>query len=316
MIASCLVAMYHYVRVTAGTQYPSLNALAPRDFEKQLDTISQARHVVSYTDFERNVVGRRSFASPAALLTFDDGFVDHYEVVLPRLRARKLSGVFFLAGAPLDDPPKVLNVHKTHFLIETLGAARLFEAVQRILNDRQVMVDANMSNLPHVYRYDGVLRHTELKRLLNYELPYELLDLLLSELFEKYLGDESIFARRLYLSQDQIREMPNANMTFGFHTEQHRVLSRLPAVVQRKEIQQGCARIRALTDQTVVPFCYPYGHAHTYNTVTVDAVRAGGYSTAFTTARRLVDSVADDPLELPRYDTRDLPPFTECLPDA
>tara|TARA_B100001123_G_scaffold295929_1_gene330040 strand:- start:12314 stop:13264 length:951 start_codon:yes stop_codon:yes gene_type:complete len=316
MIASCLVAMYHYVRDTAGTKHPSLNALAPCDFDKQLDTISQARHVVSYTDFERNVVERRSFSSQAALLTFDDGFVDHYEVVLPRLQARKMSGVFFLAGAPLDDPPKVLNVHKTHFLIEALGAGRLFEEIRRILDGRQVMVDANMSNLPHVYRYDALLRHTELKRLLNYELPYELLDLLLNELFEKYLGDESIFARRLYLSQDQIREMSNANMTFGFHTEQHRVLSRLPAVVQRKEIQQGCARIRALTDQTVVPFCYPYGHAHTYNSVTVDAVRAGGYSTAFTTARRLVDSVADDPLELPRYDTRDLPPFTESLPDA
>ena len=316
MTANCLVAMYHYVRDTAKTPYPGLNALAPCDFEAQLDAISQVRTFVSYPDFESNILAQRPLASPSALLTFDDGFVDHYEVVLPQLRARNISGVFFLAGAPLEDPPRVLNVHKTHFLIETLGAEGFTEALRQTISNQQLIARAAMSKLPHLYRYDGVPQHTKLKQLLNYELPYETVDGLLGQLFTSYLGDESIFARQLYLSQDQIREMVDENMTFGFHTEQHRVLSRLPTAAQRKEIQEGFDRIRALTGQVMVPFCYPYGHAHTYTDQTVRTVRESGYTTAFTTARRAVDTVVDEPLELPRYDTRDLPPFTASLPHA
>ena len=316
MSANCLIAMYHYIRDTVRTLYPGLNALAPSDFEIQLDAISDTRHFVSYGDFERTLLERRPFTKPAALLTFDDGFVDHFEVVLPRLQARGVSGVFFLAGAPLDDPPRVLNVHKTHFLIETLGAARFAEALQRALRQEPVMVGTGLSKSSRVYRYDEVPKQMELKRLLNYELPHETVDRLLSDLFAAYLGNESKFARELYLSWDQIREMAASSMTFGFHTEQHRVLSRLPAAAQRQEIQCGVDRIRALTGQVMVPFCYPYGHAQTYTAETVRTVRESGYTTAFTTTRRTADTVVDEPLELPRYDTRDLPPFTASLPHA
>ncbi len=316
MSTNCLVAMYHYVRDTTRTPYPGLNALAPCDFEAQLDAIARARHFIPYADFERTILDQQPFAEPVALLTFDDGFVDHYEVVLPRLQERKVSGVFFLAGASLDDPPRVLNVHKTHFLIEKLGDAGFAEVLRLALSEQPVVIDAGLLRWPDVYRYDGEQRYTQLKHLLNYELPYEMVDVLLRKLFAAHIGDESKFARELYLSLDQIREMANANMTFGFHTEQHRVLSRLSAKAQQKEIHRGIDRIRTLTGQVLIPFCYPYGHPQTYTEATVGTVRESGYTTAFTTTRRAADAVVDEPLKLPRYDTRDLPPFTACIPHA
>jgi peptidoglycan/xylan/chitin deacetylase (PgdA/CDA1 family) len=308
--------MYHYVRDAAATPFPGLNALAPRQFAAQVDAIAQARSGITYDQFERAITRREPFDAPAALLTFDDGFVDHYESVFPALRDRGLSGVFFLAGLPLGDPPRVLNVHKTHFLIETLGAAGLAEAVQHSLREQPVAAGAAPARTPDVYRYDARSSDAELKHLLNYELPSGVADAVLGELFAAHIGDEMAFARELYLSAAQIAEMRRAGMTFGFHTESHRVLSRLSPDAQRREVELGVSRVQALTGQSSVPFCYPYGHAHTFDGTTIAALRAAGYATAFTTTRRAVDALNDDPFQLPRYDTRDLPPFTAAVPDA
>ncbi len=75
---NCLVAMYHYVRDTAASSFSQLNALSVEDFDRQLESLAPERRVVDYTQFESAVLERRSFPSPSALPTFDDGFVDHY----------------------------------------------------------------------------------------------------------------------------------------------------------------------------------------------------------------------------------------------
>jgi len=217
--------------------------------------------------------------------------------------------VFFLAGAALDDPPRVLSVHKTHFLIEKLGAERFGASVRDLLAGGVAPSGRTIERRPEGYRYDTAAPHVDIKHLLNYELPYDEADAILSSLFARHLGDEELFARSLYLSPEMIREMAAAGMTFGFHTERHRVLARLSACEQRAELARGRDRIQALTGQQSVPFCYPYGHLHTFNDDTLSLLRDSGYGTAFTTVRCDIDLAAADHLQLPRYDTRDLPPF-------
>ena len=80
------------------------------------------------------------FERPTALLTFDDGFVDHYEHVFPALRSRGLGGIFFVAARRSATNPTLLNVHKTHFLFSQLGADRFAEEVGRALNAEGVSI--------------------------------------------------------------------------------------------------------------------------------------------------------------------------------
>jgi peptidoglycan/xylan/chitin deacetylase (PgdA/CDA1 family) len=313
--ARCLVAMYHYVRDAEDTLFPAINAVSASAFQAQLDAFARECPAVDYPAFEACVRDRRPVDRACALLTFDDGFADHYETVFPALARRGWRGVFFLAGEALDDPARVLNVHKTHFLLARLGAEPFARAVREALARQAVGAGQGLGWRSEVYRYDQSA-DLETKHLLNYELPYEVADRLLDELFAEHLGDEHAFAGRLYLAPGQIREMARAGMTFGFHTERHRVLSRLDEAGQRAELASGVARIRALTGQPSVPFCFPYGHPHTYNAVTLRLLAEVGYGLGFNTVRRLADPVADPRFEVPRYDTRDLPPFAPAIPHA
>lgn len=311
-----LVVMYHYVRDTERTPYPALNALRVSDFGAQLAWLAERWSPITYPVFEASGTGA-GLPRGAALLTFDDGFVDHYTTVFPMLRQRGWAGVFFVAGAALDDPPRLLNVHKTHFLLAALGAERFAAEVQ----DAVAACGAGVSGSPAsqgnnltwqsgVYRYDQS-PDLAAKHLLNYELPFKDADDVLSRLFDRHIGDEVAFARELYLSHDMIQEMAAAGTTFGFHTQSHRVLSRLDREAQRRELLHGVARLRDLTGQASVPFCYPYGHPHTYNADTLAVLREAGYGMAFNTVRRLARPATDPPFEIPRFDTRDLPPFAQ-----
>ena len=310
----CLVVFYHYVRDAARTPLPGIRALRPEGFRAQLDWLQARYDVIDGPAFERALVERRPFVRPTALLTFDDGFTDHYTHVFPELRARGLGGVFFVAGATLADRPALLNVHKTHALLSHLGAETLAAEVREGVVEATAVAGAGAAR-DGVYRYDGS-PETFVKRLLNYELPYPVADAVLETLFARHLGDAEAFARELYLTPAQIGKMARGGMTFGFHTERHRVLSRLDRGQQHGELARGAALVRGLTGQAAVPFCYPYGFPHTYNADTHAVLRDVGYTMAFNTVRRVARPEHDPPYEIPRVDTRDVPPEGQAVPLA
>ena len=301
--SSCTVVFYHYVRDVERTPYPGIKALSTSEFSAQLDWLAARFRIIDGPEFERAALDGHAVSGPTALLTFDDGFVDHYEHAFTEMRRRHVGGMFFVAGSTLGENPSLLNVHKTHFLLSALGAERFGALVETRLTGRSAAPESGGRD--GIYRYDEA-PDVRAKRLLNYELPYDMADRLLDDLFREHVGDPAAFARDLYLSADMIAEMAREGMTFGYHTRSHRVLSRLARAEQESELADGVAAIRRLTGQRTVPFCYPYGFTHTYNRDTLDVLAQAGYSIAFNTVREPARLPAPSRYEVPRFDTRDV----------
>jgi peptidoglycan/xylan/chitin deacetylase (PgdA/CDA1 family) len=305
--------MYHYVRDSRVTAFPDIRALAPDLFRQQLDWLQANYTVVTLADLEAALDGRGTLPANAALLTFDDGFVDHFDIACPMLVERGFTGTFFLSQNACGTPPRLLNVHKTHFLLARLGATEFSRAV--LAESGLARPDADG---PGVFGADKWEEGDDraVKQLLNYQLPFAETDRVLDVLFARHIGAAEAFARSLYLDAAMVREMVRHGMTFGFHTRSHRMLSRLTPDEQAGEVAGGVDWIRALTSQTTVPFCYPWGGRRTYTAGTTGILRDSGYSLAFNTERRRLRVAADGRYELPRLDTRDLPPHTGGEPTA
>jgi peptidoglycan/xylan/chitin deacetylase (PgdA/CDA1 family) len=306
--------MYHYVRDSAATPFPAIRALPPVLFGQQLDWLQREHDVIGVDALEEALERGTPLPPRAALLTFDDGFVDHYETVFPALRARGLTGVFFLAGDACADTPRLLGVHKTHLLLASLGAEAFGRAV--VAECRAALAAAGSAGRQGVFGADRWEHPDEraIKDLLNYELPFEEADRVLDTLFARHLGGEEAFARALYLDPAMAAEMARGGMRFGYHTRSHRMLSRLSAAEQHAELRGGAAWVRGITGQRRVSFCYPWGGPTTYTAETLRILGDTGYSLAFNTVRRRADVRADGRFELPRVDTRDLPPYTAGVP--
>ncbi len=306
--------MYHYVRDTEKTAYPEIRALSVKDFETQLDLLQQEATIVGFKEFMDQMREPRPTEKPLCLLTFDDGLIDHYENVLPIFRERGISGVFFLCGDAVAQPSQLLQVHAIHFLLAKLGAEVFAKAVQDWLQIHEIQLTSSAPQ-QGTYRYDQS-GAADIKRLLNYDLPYDTVEDLLQELFQKHIGDSMEFAKDLYLTPSMIQEMVEAGMTFGGHTQSHRIPARLSEEDQRKQVEGGMGLIRSLTGQEDVPFCYPYGHSQTYTAFTKALLSEVGYCCAFSTTRAHVQFESAEAFALPRFDTKDLPPFAAFPPHA
>lgn len=307
MSRTCLAVMYHYVRDSVATEFPGIRALAPSLFAQQLDWLQSRYALIDLATLEAALAGA-ALPDNAAVLTFDDGFVDHYDLVFPELASRGLSGVFFLSGIACQPEPRLLGVHKTQFLLAQLGAEAFGRAVLAECEAVQTVPDAR-SSVFGADRWEAA-DDRAIKQLINVELPFDEAERVLDVLFERHVAPRAQFARRLYLGEPMIREMAAGGMVFGYHTRTHRMLSRLSPAEQAEELAGGVAWIRRLTGQDRVPFCYPWGGAQTYTRDTVRLLGDLGYSVAFNTVRRRVDVGVDGRFELPRFDTRDLPPYT------
>ena len=87
MSGSLTIVVYHYVREIKQSRYPSIKGLEIEGFRRQLDYLSKRFNIVSMEDLITCFVGTgKGLNDTDCLLTFDDGYKDHIEFVLPELR--------------------------------------------------------------------------------------------------------------------------------------------------------------------------------------------------------------------------------------
>ena len=287
--------MYHYVRDVASTPYPGIKARSLAEFRGQLDHIERDYEIVGLEQ-----VRGGSWPGNAALLTFDDGLVDHLDNVLPELRRRGLRGCFCPPAQAVEER-KVLDVHKVQFLLAA-------SPDHGTLADRILASESHPDELRTRYAKPNRFDPAEtvlVKRLLQDGLPEESRNRCsMSSFAEVVSPDERAFADELYLTVDGVRELAAAGMDIAGHGYEHKRFELLSESEQAEEVRQSKA---FLAEVGVEPagwaMCYPYGSR---NETTLRLLQESGCALAFTVEPR-VATPADDPLELPRLDTNDLP---------
>ena len=85
------VVMYHYVRDIKNSKYPNLKALDVKHFEKQISYFKKNFNILDQDSFIRILNTKKIPKKKSLLLTFDDGYIDHYEYVLPLLKKNNLN---------------------------------------------------------------------------------------------------------------------------------------------------------------------------------------------------------------------------------
>lgn len=318
-MSALTIVMYHYVRDLARSRYPGLKALTVDAFEGQLDYIGRHYRVCSV----REVVAaaRRGNRLPpnACLLTFDDGFLDHFTTVLPRLVARGLTAGFYPPAAAVEGR-RLLDTHKIQLILAACDdtgklARRLLDLVEARRNDDAMPSgEALWRQHAAASRFDGP-EVVFVKRVLQRGLPEAVRSELAQRLLEEYVGvDETTLAHELYMDTEQLRCMTRFGMDVGGHGAAHVWLDSLARPAQAAEIDATLAFLTRIHGRTPADWvmCYPFGG---YDTTTLELLKDRGCALGITTR---VDVARDlgRPLELPRLDTNDLPTSAAATPAA
>ena len=305
---SLTVVMYHYVRRLADSPYPRIKGLEADAFEAQLDYIERNYTPISGPQLCSALAGNSKLPEMPILLTFDDGYIDHFQIVFPALQRRGMAGAFFPPVNAVRDRV-VLDVNKIHFILavmDDLGPiiARIDHAVGE---SGSVAVDEYKEKHLTPSRYD-TSETMYVKRMLQFALPENVRGALTSSLFSEFVSsDERAFADGLYLSEENLKEMLSAGMTIGGHGYSHRWLNRLPDEEQAREVKLSLDWLRTLgVAGDALTYCYPFGG---YNDETLRLLKEENCRFAVTTKVELNRLESMRSLEIARIDTNDLPRY-------
>jgi len=302
----CTIVAYHYVRDVEKTDYSAIKALSVKDFSCQIDYMCKNYSVIKLEDYISLLKLKKIIPENACILTFDDGFKDHYKNVFPILKNKKISATFFPQTQSLVDSI-VPAVHKAHFLLAKLGAQKFSEEINLLLNQRFskyaeiFFIDGKTKKDPR-YRWDDNLS-ANLKWVI-FAMPSEIKNQILNIIFSKYFENEKEFCNDLYMNFDQMREMVKEGMSFGSHSVTHPAISKLSAVEQRKEIKNSKAILEEELGTKIIAFSYPYGD---FTEETINILKEEEYGCALTSKPAINVGKNIDFFNLNRLDTNDLP---------
>jgi peptidoglycan/xylan/chitin deacetylase (PgdA/CDA1 family) len=303
--------MYHYVRDLERSRFPAIKGLTIERFRRQLDYI-QANYIpIAIEDLFKAMSSPHENLPPnSILLTFDDGYSDHFLNVFPILEDRGIRGCFFPpAQAVLEH--RVLDVNKIQFVLASVSNVwklldEVFDSLDEFREEYSLKSrEGYLMAIREKHRYDP--REVMLvKRLLQRELPEKVRTELVRRLFVEHVtSNEEAFARELYMSVEQIACMRRRGMHIGSHGYTHAWLDRLPPEGQAEEIDRSLMFLRELgADMDDWSICYPYGG---FNESLLGLLQDRQCRLGFTVEARTADLNVEGRLTLPRIDTNDLP---------
>lgn len=304
------IVMYHYVRDLKHSAYPRIKGRTVDEFRNQLRHVLQAYVPVSVEQVADCFRRGRPLPERAALLTFDDGYSDHYENVFPLLAEVGVQGAFFPPVQPIRDN-KLLDVNRVHFLLAVADAASLAREIDGAVREARdawnlLSVEEYHAEWAKPNRFDDG-ETIYVKRMLQTVLPEEMRNGLAHDLFTRFVAhDEAAFARQLYLSVDQLAEMRRSGMHIGSHGSAHYWLNRVDGAAQARDIDESLDFLRLIgcPIDELWTFCYPYGG---WNEELVKLLEARNCALAFTTETAVAQpGRRHHRLLLPRLDTNDL----------
>ena len=305
------IVMYHYVRELKHSRFPEIRGLSIDLFREQIEFILKHYTVVTMEEVTEVIENsKHGLPNNALLLTFDDGYIDHYTNVFPILNEKKIQGSFF-PPAKVVMENKVLDVNKVHFILASVTDKNLI--VQSILSivDKYRQKYSLEEGEYYLKRYAKKSRFDTkevifIKRMLQMGLPEELRGIIVDYLFNNYVTkNEKVFAKELYMNLDQIKCMNRLGMFFGSHAYEHYWLNTLEKEKQEEEINKSIKFLKEIgcnLDKWVM--CYPYGG---YDASLLDILQYRGCKLGLTTKVDIANLQVDNPLTLPRLDTNDIP---------
>ena len=317
MKSEVTVVMYHYVRDLKNSRYPNIKGLDIEKFKKQIKFFKENYNFVRIEDLIEYYKNPKEKELPekAILLTFDDGYKDHYNYVLPVLLENNIQGSFYIPTKCFQDK-KVLDVNKIHFILEScIGKEkRILKEIEEYLEkNKDSRISLSYNDYFKEYAVDSRFDKKEIifiKRMLQVVLPEDYREKLVDILFKKYvctIGDKIIseraFWEELYLTPEQIRMMEKLGMHIGFHSHNHVWLNSLSKEEQEFQIKSSINYFKEIGVKTEkMTLSYPYGG---YNEESVELIKKYEVPLAFTTKVAIADLNKDEYYALPRLDTND-----------
>jgi peptidoglycan/xylan/chitin deacetylase (PgdA/CDA1 family) len=305
-----VILMYH--RITRTDLDPWGMCVSPENFSAQLACIRRVATPISLLEFVR-ACESGDLPERAVVVTFDDGYVDNFEVALPLLRDHQVPATLFVATCNIGTGREfwwdrletlLLAIGTLPGSLELrlasgnhcwdLGNAATYTA-EDLSADRGIKAwsAAQDTRLGFFYAVWRTL----------WPLPDASRSAALDQLADWVGFEAQPSASRRTMTADEIRLMGHGGvMEIGAHTVDHPPLPAHESSVQFSQILESRDRLQQILGFPVTTFAYPHGE---YSPETIGILREAGFKCAVTVEQKVAE-IDSDAMRLPRFGVRDV----------
>ena len=260
------------------------------DFERHVAFVAQSFEVIGVDRLRRYFVEKAPLPKNAALITFDDGYRECFDIALPILRRHGATGVFFVSTDHVTRR-RVFWWDRIAYLFKRSTTKT------RVEIDYPTRVVFDLANDLLRAKDDAL---TIVKRTFGLDLERYLdglaraLDVPWTEADEARIADDTL------MSWDHLRALRKAGMDVQSHTATHRILQTLGGEELKRELVDSKRTLEAELDEPICAIAYPSGRAVGQHTKIGRAVSEAGYELGFSGSGVCRLGAKTDPLDLRR----------------
>ncbi|WP_114782254.1 polysaccharide deacetylase family protein [Botryobacter ruber] len=315
-----LVLMYHRVAVPAADAWDI--AVSPENFEQQLQVLKNTANVIPLKELVERVKRKKVEKSTVAL-TFDDGYVDNYQVAKQLLEKYGLPATFFISSGNVGkdaafwwDELEQLILYTPQLPDEIALAVGGEQVAMHLGEEAQLtgkQLEINRSwraceEVPPSGRCALFLKLWQRLKPLPAAVLQEQLQLV------RNWADAATETRPATKSMSvaQLQELAQHSLfDIGAHTVSHPALASHSLEYQKAELEVNKQYLQETINKEVSLLSYPYGN---YNHDTLTAAADAAFEAAFTTEARAVTN-RSHPYRLGRFQVKNLaePAFLYAL---
>jgi|GEM_PF-625627 len=274
-----VLLMYHRVLTDpfAENEYAQTGtAVSKGAFEAQIRFIAQKFTTLTASDYIESLRQGKTLPRKCAVVTFDDGWLDNFEIAYPILKLHKVPATIFVCTGFLDTAKKFWFHEILHSIKwQRLDSDQLANTILRFFSDKSA--ESSVRELLAPTHPQDVLIDNFFH--LAKSLEAEQLEELSSALMKlRGKSDDAWRQRRFMMNWDEIRSMDPQIIEIGSHGQSHRLLTSITSTDANREIRESKTEIESNLGRKVRTFAYPNG---TYDENIKGMVKDAGYVGAF-----------------------------------
>lgn len=215
-----------------------------RQFCDDLEFLERYYSPVGLLDVIGCVRGKNILPQNSILLTFDDGFREVYDVIVPILLEEGIPATFFVCSAFLDNR-ELCYLHKASLLVEETRQG-ISAATEGEIKGILMKMSLSFSQIS-----EGILKVDYRQR--------EVLDRIAEVLqvdFQGYLNE-----KQPYLTSSQVNELIDQGFAIGAHSVDHPYYSALSLAEQLEQTMVSVKQIREKFGLDYGAFAFPHNDA-------------------------------------------------------
>jgi len=287
-----LVLMYHRIASPISDVWEI--AVSADRFEQQLKVLQQKMNIVSLQE----LIDTSHLTGNMAAITFDDGYIDNFEVAKPLLEQYKIPATFFITSKQNDIEQSYWWDILENCILFTEKLPPVFELFDneyplKFHLEGEVQLTEQLRNAHCLWKActepPPTLRAKLFFSLWQYLklLPHAKQQQHLKKIISWAGSPEPADTANRTISASELNTLAgNRLFTIGAHSSTHPALGQHDADFQKKEMSGNRQYLQQIINKDVNFLAYPYG---SYNSDTLMLAWELGFTAAFTTEEKAFD---------------------------